>query len=94
MPPYAGECHFVRGDSVGNHAVDPDLWEFCGAEDTRLSEVPGRQEHPGNATGAVRRPGSDHGATFGVAASSCGVTHAAPDRWHVRVVLPPGMPGT
>ena len=23
-----------------------------------------------------------------------GVTHAAPDRWHVRVVLLPGMPGT
>jgi len=51
--------------------VDPDLWEFCGAEDTRLSEVPGRQEHPGSATGAVCRPGSDHGATFGVVASSC-----------------------
>jgi len=79
---------------VGNHAVDPDLWEFCGAEDTRLSEVPGRQEHPGSATGAVCRPGSDHVRPSALPPVPAGVTHAAPERWHVRVVLLPGMPGT
>ena len=39
---------------MGNHSVDPDLWGFCGAEDTQFGEVPGRQERPGNANGTVR----------------------------------------
>jgi hypothetical protein len=26
----AVECRIVRGDSVGDAAVNPDLWGFCG----------------------------------------------------------------
>ena len=72
MPPCAGECRFVRGDSVGNYAADPDLWGFCGARTRSSTRLPGHQEHPGNANGAARRAGPDRGASFSAAASSCG----------------------
>ena len=36
VPPCAGECRFVRGDSVGNRAADPDLWGICGDADMQV----------------------------------------------------------
>ena len=73
VPSCAGECRFVRGDSVGNYATDPDLWGFCGARTRSSTRFPGHQEHLGNANGAARRAGPDRGASFSAAASSCGV---------------------
>ena len=64
VPSCAGECRFVRGDSVGNYAADPDLWGFCGATTRSSTRFPGHQEHPGNANGAARRAGPDRGARF------------------------------
>lgn len=32
MPPYAGTYRFIRGFPVGIAGLDPDLWDFCGAE--------------------------------------------------------------
>src|ERR1035437_3965690 len=72
VSPCAGECRFVRGDSVGNYAADPDLWGFCGTTTPSSTRFPGHQEHPGNANGAARRAGPDRGASFSAAASSCG----------------------
>ena len=63
---------FVRGDSVGNYAADPDLWGFCGATTRSSTRFPGHQEHPGNANGAARRAGPDRGASFSAAAISRG----------------------
>src|ERR1035437_9357367 len=63
---------FVRGDSVGNYAADPDLWGFCGATTCSSTRLPGHQEHLGNANGAARRAGPDRGASFNAAASSRG----------------------
>ena len=57
MPPCAGECRFVRGDSVGNYAADPDLWGFCGVTTRSSTRLAGHQEHLGNANGAARRAG-------------------------------------
>ncbi len=74
VPSCAGECRFVRGDSVGNYAADPDLWGFCGATTRSSTRFPGHQEHLGNANGAARRAGPDRGASFSAAASSCGAT--------------------
>ena len=72
VPSCAGECRFVRGDSVGNYAADPDLWGFCGATTRSSTRFPSHQEHLGNANGAARRAGPDRGASFSAAASSCG----------------------
>jgi hypothetical protein len=59
VPTCARECRFVRGDFVGNHAADPDLWEFCGAGDAQLNEVPRRLERPHRAMPTARCAGQD-----------------------------------
>ena len=50
-----------RGNAVlsvgilwGTHSADPDLWGFCGAEDTQLGEVPA----PPGAPGQCQRRGA------------------------------------
>jgi hypothetical protein len=55
VPSCAGECRIVRGDSVGSHRRSPDLWGFCGPRTRSPARHPGRQEHPGNASGAAPR---------------------------------------
>jgi hypothetical protein len=84
VPPCAGECRFVRGDSVGNYAADPDLWGFCGATTRSLTRFPGRQEHLANVNGAARRGC----ASFSAAASSYGAIMLSRTTG-TRVVLPP-----
>jgi hypothetical protein len=57
VPPCAGECRFVRGDSVGNYAADPDLWGFCGARTRSSTRLPGPRST--RATPTARRAGQD-----------------------------------
>ena len=92
VPPCAGECRLVRGDSVGNRAADPDLWGFCGTGDTQLTEVP----KPPGASRQCRRRGVP-GRMTACELQRCrqflrGHT-CRPDHRHVRAVPPPGMPG-
>ena len=56
-----------------------------------LTEV--HQERLGNANGAVRQAGPDHGARLSAAASSRGSYMLSRDHWNVRVTLLHGMPG-
>ena len=65
VPTCAGECRFVRGDFVGNHATDPDLWGFCGAEDTQLNQVSRPSGAPGQGALPAGHGRSDRPALHG-----------------------------
>jgi len=93
VPPCAGEYRFVRGDFVGNHAADPDLWGFCGAEDTQLNQVSRPSGTPGQCQqhSVPGRPG--RGASFSVGAGSCRVIIGTRTTGTCAARYLPGMTG-
>jgi ESX-1-secreted protein regulator len=59
VPSCAGQCRFVRGDSVGIAAVDAGLWGFCGDARGPASRLGGTPGPVGAYAGPVLRSLAD-----------------------------------